>query len=191
MVAMSFENDWSPGLVRLADGSVEEEKVAEFTVGARQFDALPRLGRQAIRQSLQENEVVRWLERPLERAKFYFAIFFAVLCLGTMAFHSAGKGELILFAILTVTGLIIVFLFDRKQVYVVTNKRLLGVSYAWIRRRDPVDTAVPLTDIVATRVTGNGVEVTTAKTKLQLIMLSDPQEAERQIQLAKRRAREG
>lgn len=188
---MSFENDWSPGLVRLADGSVEEVKVAEFTVGARQFDALPRLGRQAIRQSLQENEVVRWLERPLERAKFYFAIFFAVLCLGTMAFHSAGKGELILFAILTVTGLIIVFLFDRKQVYVVTNKRLLGVSYAWTRRRDPLDAAVPLTDIVATRVTGNGVEVTTAKTKLQLIMLSDPQEAERQIQLAKRRAREG
>ncbi len=188
---MSFENDWSPGLVRLADGSVEEVKVAEFTVGARQFDALPRLGRQAIRQSLQENEVVRWLERPLERAKFYFAIFFAVLCLGTMAFHSAGKGELILFAILTVTGLIIVFLFDRKQVYVVTNKRLLGVSYAWTRRRDPIDTAVPLTDIVTTRVTGNGVEVTTVKTKLQLIMLSDPQEAERQIQLAKRRAREG
>ena len=64
------------------------------------------------------------------------------------------------------------------------------MSYAWTRRRDPIDSAVPLTEIVSTRVTGNGVEVTTAKTKLQLIMLSDPQEAERQIQLAKRRARE-
>lgn len=188
---MSFENDWSPGQVRLADGSLEEVRVAEFTAGARQFDALPRLGRQAIRQSLQESEVVRWLERPLERAKFYFAIFFAVLCLGTMAFHSAGKGELILFAILTVTGLIIVFLFDRKQVFVVTNKRLLGISYAWTRRRNPIDFAVPLTDIVSTSTLANRVEVTTAKSIVQLTMLSDPQEADRQIQLAKRRAREG
>lgn len=189
---MSFEDDWSPGQVRLADGSVEEVKVAEFTAGARQFDALPRLGRQAVRQSLQEHEVVRWVGKPVEKAKFYFALLFGIACMAAMVFHAPSKGELVVFAIVTITGLLIVFLCDRQQCFVITNKRLLGICYSWTRRRDPVDFAVPLNEIASASPTANGgVDVsTTGGTKYHLGSLDDAQEAVRQIDLAKRRLKE-
>lgn len=189
---MSFEDDWSPGQVRLADGTVEEVKVAEFTAGARQFDILPRSGRQVIRQSLQEHEVVRWVDRPMEKAKFYFALFFAIVCIAALIFHAPSKGELVLFAIVTVTGLIIVFLCDRQQVYVITNKRLLAISYAWTRRGSPLDFAVPLSDIAGVEVTPRGgVEVVSNNgRKHQMWLLEDPQEAVRQTLLAQRRLKE-
>jgi uncharacterized membrane protein len=192
MVVMSFEDQWSPGQVRLADGSVEEVKVAEFTAGTRQFDALPRSGRQAIRQCLQEHEVVRWVDKPVEKAKFYFALFFAIICAAAMVFHAPSQGELVLFAIVTITGLLIVFLCDRQQAYVITNKRLMCICYAWTRRRDPIDFAVPLSEIASTQVAPSGtVEVvTTAGTKHQLWLLEDPRESVRQIELARRRLRE-
>lgn len=180
---MSYEDQWSPGQVRLADGTSEEVKVAEFYAGTRQFDLLPRAGRQAVRQSLQAGEVVRWVDKPVEKAKFYFAIFFALICVGALVFHAPLQNQLILFAILAVTGLIIVFLCNRQQVYVITNKRVLGVSYAFTRRRDPVDFAVGAADIKTCETTARGdVVITTANGRQhQLWLLEDPQEAVRQI----------